>query len=67
MHFNPWVDPFTRSEDESVSGVGVSVCFTQRESKTELDMDIWRMARVDTYVVTRHGICTGTTRMDDLC
>jgi hypothetical protein len=35
VHFNPRVNPFKRSEDESVSRVGTSACFTQRASRTE--------------------------------
>ena len=31
------------------------------------DTGIWRMARVDPCVVTRHGICAGTRRVDDVC
>ena len=31
------------------------------------DAGIWRMARVDPCAVTRHGICVGTRRMDDVC
>jgi len=42
QHINPsakcistsWANPFTRSEDESINGVGVSACFIQRESRT---------------------------------
>ena len=29
------------------------------------DAGIWRMARVDPCVVTRHGMCAGAVRMDD--
>ena len=34
VHFNLRINLFTRSKDESVSGVGVRACFTQRESRT---------------------------------
>jgi hypothetical protein len=34
-YISPWVNPFTRSEDESVSGVRASACFTQHASRTE--------------------------------
>jgi hypothetical protein len=40
VHFNLRVNPFTRSEDESVSGVGASTCFTQRASRTELYLEL---------------------------
>jgi len=35
VHFNPRVNPFTWSENKSVSGVGASAWFTQRASRTE--------------------------------
>jgi hypothetical protein len=42
VHFNPRVNPFTRSEDESVSGVGASACFTQNASRTEPYLELGR-------------------------
>jgi hypothetical protein len=42
VHFNPRVNPFTRSEDENVSRVGVSACFTQRTSRSEPYLELGR-------------------------
>jgi hypothetical protein len=45
VHFNPQVNPFMRSEDESVSWVGASACFTQRASRTEPYLELGHYTR----------------------
>jgi hypothetical protein len=53
--FQPRVNPFKRSEDESVSGVGASACFTQRASRTEPYLELWCYNWYQTRPSRLHG------------
>jgi hypothetical protein len=50
---NVRVNSFTRSEDESVSGVGASACFTQRASRTEPYLELERYSNYDLYFLLK--------------